>query len=583
MVVRGTAVVLPTVGSGALLLALVAAGSASLAGWRGRAGLAVSGLAVAAGALAIAVGSLARAFFTLDLGNAYVAGSSRRATDGVYRLAGVWGGMDGSLLLWTAMLALVALGGAASAPAAARGRYVGVVAGIVAGLASVSRFAASPFRRLDLPAVDGDGLTPILEHPAMLYHPPLLYLGLVVTVVPYALVISGGSAGAAVRRWSAGAAAVLTAGLATGANWAYVEIGWGGYWGWDPVENAALVPWLALVAGMHVPARLRRGRPLVVAGAAPFVLASVGAVVARSGANVSVHSFAEDPAVGWSLGAVLAAVAATATRAWWRAAPAGPRWPRSLGVGAVVVGALAAALVLTGVLYPVAAGWFGADESVVAGRFYARVLAPLGAVAVAGNAWALARGGWRRPAQLAAHLGVAVMAIGVVGSMFATGDRVVLAAGETVEVGGYRFTNESVVAVADDMVAASVAVDRGADRVATLRPELRVFPERSAALAETALRSTPRDDIQVALRRAGDDGVAVFDIAVRPLVWWVWWGAALMAVGLAIATVTRPGRAFGRAAGRGSPTAPSPRVAVRGAGAVVEPVGASPAASAAEP
>ncbi len=569
---------------------------------------AAAGLVVATVGCWIALGRLAGSFLDLDLGNAYVADQARRGASRPYRLAGVWGGMDGSFLLWVTLLASVGLLGRGVVPNQLRGRFDAVIGAVVAASLVLLWAAADPFRRLARPAVDGRGLTPILEHPAMLYHPPLLYLGLVVTVVPFALVLAAGPEAHQVwptaRRLAGLALAVLTAGLATGANWSYVELGWGGYWGWDPVENAALVPWLALVAVLHAGRRLS-ARGVVLAGAAPFLLASTAAVLARSGANVSVHAFAENAAVGWSLAALLTGLAALTA---WRALGASAR-PRSsvsrplgggvpLGLVAVGLATVAGAVVLAGVLYPVVIGWFGRDERTVEGTYFARLLAPLGTVVVVGSIVAAARAwrqGRRAAGQTIAHAGVLLFAIGVAGSVFATQRTVVVEAGGTVEVGGVQVRNEGVRVepgerAGVDRVVATVVIDRGGS-TSVLHPELVVFSadpatsagggfQPSGVLAETALRSSPLVDIQVVLRRATDDGSMILDVGVRPLVWWIWWGAAVMALGGALAArVSSADRAVrvssadasGRGGGPASRTAPTPRA---GAPDGPEPAGA---------
>ncbi|MDQ6949677.1 MAG: cytochrome c biogenesis protein CcsA, partial [Actinomycetota bacterium] len=271
------------VGPAALAVALGGAGAAVglFAGGRNKAGAWM--LALVSAALSVALVVLAVGLLGNDGSLVYVADHSSRATSWPYRLAGIWGGMSGSLLLWTWMAAgwAVVTGGAVRrrVPDLA-GTFSAVVAAEVAVLAGLLVFSSRPFDRLAVPAIDGGGLNPVLLHPAMLYHPPLLYAGAVGLVVPFALAIAGLVSPADDGRWLALAASAaqvslvpLGAGMLAGAHWAYVELGWGGYWAWDPVENGGLLPWLAAVAFLHAAVAARRrprraGAPVAAAGLA---------------------------------------------------------------------------------------------------------------------------------------------------------------------------------------------------------------------------------------------------------------------------------------------------------------------------
>jgi cytochrome c-type biogenesis protein CcmF len=393
---------------------------------RGPAVLAEGLLALAVVGALVATTVLAEALVTNDFSLAYVADVGRRGVAAPYRLAGLWGGMAGSLL-WFASLS-----GAAGLVAATRladrrsaGQVASVTGALVATLAGLVLMLADPFVALAVPSVDGAGLTPILEHPAMLYHPPLLYLGLATLVGPFALTVAalanGGLDGAwlaTVRRWSLLPWALLALGMVAGSHWAYVELGWGGYWAWDPVENTALLPWLALTLLVHAARGLRLDAaadgeprpdrwalsPIAVAGLAclPFLLALVGILLTRSGATSSVHAFAEDRAIGRALGGVVVlaavAVAALVWRARWlgRGAPEPAPAPQPHGrhrrPSVTVAGLLTAhiavvgsalAVVLAGTLWPLAAQLRGGAGIAVEGLYFARFTAPLAGAALA--------------------------------------------------------------------------------------------------------------------------------------------------------------------------------------------------------
>ncbi|MGI8983270.1 MAG: cytochrome c biogenesis protein CcsA, partial [Acidimicrobiales bacterium] len=389
----------PVLGPVALAAALVAAVAAVVLALRGRAGhparraaqarRARLALVVALAGLTAALVVLAVALVTVDGSLVYVADHTSRATSWPYRLSGLWGGMAGSLLLWTWMAALWAViaGTVVSRRAPALGAGVTAVLGaylvVFCGLLVA---VSQPFERLAVPALDGGGLNPVLLHPAMLYHPPLLYAGAVGLVVPFALAMAGGRAGAAwvapAARFAGVSLVLLSAGLLTGAHWAYVELGWGGYWAWDPVENGGLLPWLAGVAFLHaaVLARRRGGPAGAAAGLAglAFVLGLLGSFLTRSGASQSVHAFAEARAVGWVLGLAVAATAvATVVVLVRRRRPAGRRPPDAAITANNVVLVALAGVIGFGTLYPMVAAWLGAGEVIVTGRYFAVVASPL--------------------------------------------------------------------------------------------------------------------------------------------------------------------------------------------------------------
>ncbi|NNE72347.1 MAG: cytochrome c biogenesis protein CcsA [Acidimicrobiales bacterium] len=576
------------VANGALVVSVLAATATIVAGFGGNrtARWSSGALATTAAALVVATVRLSVAFWQSDFAFEYVAGHSRRGVAGPYRVAGLWGGLGGSLLLWVTLLAVVAL------VALRRPAERAVAAAFVAPVTMVVVTLVNPFERFALPAFAGSGLTPILEHPAMVYHPPLLYLGLVATVVPFAQVVAGGRAS---RRSLFAAWGLLTAGLATGANWAYVELGWGGYWAWDPVENSALVPWLLVVAALHWSRRSERalddrvGRAM---SASPFVLVLFGAVLTRSGATASVHAFGQQEAVGWALGGVtvLAAglvVVRVRRGGVGRSHPAvAARWLAVATVGAVV----AAVVVFVGTAQPIVWRWLGGTARVVEGQFFAQLLAPLAIGALVFGSYApggprstapaavgalgglavgivlgaldlsvagLAAGamfagtgavlaamahltvrspdrGRIAPPVVLGHVGFAVLLFGVAGTIGADELAVRLDPGESVELAGRTFTHIGVVGESrDDLLGGTVtaAIDVDGRRFA---PSLVSYPDAGVLLAETALHSTPAADVQIVLRNAGDAGWADYDLAVRPLAMWVWWGSALLVLTAAV-------------------------------------------------
>lgn len=264
-------------------------------------------LTLATGLATLSTLVLGTALIAGDFSLAYVAETTSRATPWPYRLSALWGGMDGSMLFYATMSLLVGtvgLRGAEPRPIAAR-----IVALVGVGYLLIAATIANPFEQLDIPAIDGEGLLAILQHPAMVYHPPILYLGLTTLLVPFALTIEQVARGRLdrgwiedTRRWLLVSWTLLTVGMLAGANWAYVELGWGGFWAWDPVENTALMPWLAATVFIHTSrvqqrdGRLRRWNALF--ALLPFVLTILGVYLTRSGVTGSIHAFAEDPVIG---------------------------------------------------------------------------------------------------------------------------------------------------------------------------------------------------------------------------------------------------------------------------------------------
>jgi cytochrome c-type biogenesis protein CcmF len=265
-------------------------------------------LALVAGAFAI----LTHAFVVQDFSVQYVAENSNSLLPWYYRYTAVWGAHEGSLLLWALILAVwTALVARFSRrlPEEVIARVLGVMGFISVGFLAFLIFTSNPFARLLPAAAEGRDLNPLLQDPGMIIHPPMLYLGYVGFSVPFAFAIAallGGNIDARwlrwTRPWTNVAWAFLTIGIALGSWWAYYELGWGGWWFWDPVENASFMPWLAGTALLHSQAVTEkrgsfRGWTLLLAIAA-FSLSLLGTFLVRSGVLTSVHAFAADPTRG---------------------------------------------------------------------------------------------------------------------------------------------------------------------------------------------------------------------------------------------------------------------------------------------
>ena len=478
---------------------------------------------------------LSIAFLHNELSWRYVAEHSRRDAPWYYRLAGVWGGSQGSLLLFVAITALI-VSIAVLQCRSLRAATFGLTTLTVLLLVNLS--FASPFGRLRTPAVRGFGLTPILEHPAMAVHPPLLYVGLAATLAVGMAALDGRTA----FGWLRASVGLITVAMALGAMWSYVEQGWGGYWAWDPVENTSLLVWLAALVALHRPRE-----PRLLLDAAPWVVALASAALVRSGSTPSIHGFAEQASIGWSLlGLTVATVTAVIVvrlqpqlqlqpqpRLQRHSGSSGdtdlPVAPRSSTSPTLVNNVLAVAafaVIAAGTLAPVAIDLFGDRPAAVRGVYFSRVVGPLALVALPFIAMRLRQGRGRL-----AHVGMLVLLAGIGASTFDREATIGIADGQVVEAAGLRVTGMGVRVVQGvrsdtQAVVADVVVDGH-----TMRPSLTAYPDRGGVLAETAMVTRPWRDVQVTLADATDDGLALITVRQRPLVWLIWLGAALTTIG----------------------------------------------------
>jgi cytochrome c-type biogenesis protein CcmF len=371
---------IPELGHFALILALllsVAQAGFGLAGAaRGNAAWLAAGRSAVVGQfvfVALAFGALAVAFVQRDFSVLYVASNSHSELPLFYRVAAVWGAHEGSLLLWSLCLAgwtLAVVAASRSLEAPFRGRVLGILGLISVGFQLFMLTTSNPFTRLMPPAPEGLDLNPLLQDFALAVHPPILYLGYVGFSVAFAFACATlleGRLDAAwarwTRPWTLAAWLFLTIGIALGSWWAYYELGWGGWWFWDPVENASFMPWLAGTALIHSLAvtekrGLFKSWTLLLAVTA-FSLSLLGTFLVRSGVLISVHAFATDPARGVFILAFLTAVIGGALSLYaWRA----PRLKSAAGFEATsresfllfnnACLVVALSLILVGTLYP---------------------------------------------------------------------------------------------------------------------------------------------------------------------------------------------------------------------------------------
>jgi cytochrome c-type biogenesis protein CcmF len=396
---------IPELGQVALALALclaIAQATLGLAGAaRGNAVWMSVSRPAAAGQLvfiALAFGCLTYSFVVNDFTVQYVASNSNSRLPLEYRIAGVWGGHEGSLLLWVLMLAGWTFAVAAFSrrlPEDMVARVIGVMSLVSIGFLAFMLFTSNPFDRLLPGPADGQDLNPLLQDPGMVFHPPMLYMGYVGFSVAFAFAIAAllsGRLDAAWARWSrpwtTAAWMFLTLGIALGSWWAYYELGWGGWWFWDPVENASFIPWLVGTALIHSLAVTEKRGAFkswtVLLAIVAFAMSLLGTFLVRSGVLTSVHAFATDPKRGVFILAFLVIVVGGSLALFALRAP-------RVGLGGAfslvsreamlllnnVVLLVAAGSVLLGTLYPLALDALGLGKISVGPPYFETVFVPL--------------------------------------------------------------------------------------------------------------------------------------------------------------------------------------------------------------
>jgi cytochrome c-type biogenesis protein CcmF len=348
--------------------------------------------------LTCSIGALAWSFYVNDFSVAYVAQNSNSLLPTHYRLAAVWGGHEGSLLLWLFMLGgwtFAVAQRSKSLDDAMVARVLGVLGLVAAGLLLFVLLTSNPFTRLIPAPEEGRDLNPLLQDPGLVAHPPLLYMGYVGFSVAFAFAIAAlisGRLDAAWARWSrpwtTTAWVFLTMGIALGSIWAYYELGWGGWWFWDPVENASFMPWLAGTALIHSLAvtekrgSFRNWTVLLAIGA--FSLSLLGTFLVRSGVLTSVHAFATDPRRGIFILLLLVLVIGSSLALFaWRAPKVGLGGAFGLFsreslllVGNVLL-VVACGSVLLGTLYPLIIDAVGLGKLSVGPPYFNAVFVPL--------------------------------------------------------------------------------------------------------------------------------------------------------------------------------------------------------------
>ena len=360
---------------------------------------AMRSIAVVQGALTIvAFAMLVAVFATTDLSVALVYENSHSAKPFIYKVAGTWGNHEGSMLLWVTILAAAgAFLGLFSRRTSERTLVaaLGSQAALALGFYAFLLVASNPFARLSPPALEGQGLNPLLQDPGLAFHPPTLYVGYVGLSVAFSLAVGALLTGdvdsrlaRAMRPWVLGAWIFLTLGITAGSYWAYYELGWGGFWFWDPVENASLMPWLAATALLHsinvLAARDALKAWTMMLAVIAFSMSMVGTFLVRSGVLTSVHAFAIDPERGSFLLVLLALYIGAAFALFALRAPAlkeGAPFEAVSREGGLVVNNLILSVILgvvfVGTLYPLFVEAVSGEKLSVGAPYFNAVAGPL--------------------------------------------------------------------------------------------------------------------------------------------------------------------------------------------------------------
>ncbi|ERF87952.1 hypothetical protein SEEHRA23_21860 [Salmonella enterica subsp. enterica serovar Heidelberg str. SARA33] len=504
---------------------------------------------------------LVHAFVVNDFTVAYVAGNSNTQLPVWYRVAATWGAHEGSLLLWVLLMSGWTLAVAVfsrQVPADIVARVLAVMGMVCAGFLAFILFTSGPFART-LPAfpVEGRDLNPLLQDPGLIFHPPLLYMGYVGFSVAFAFAIAALLSGRLdsaftrfARPWTLAAWVFLTLGIVLGSAWAYYELGWGGWWFWDPVENASLLPWLAASALLHslYVSRQRGGfrHWSLLLAILTLILSLLGTLIVRSGILLSVHAFALDNVRAVPLFTLFAALslASLALYGWQAREPypatrLGGGKRETLILATLLLFSAVLLIVLVGTLYPMIYGLMGWGRLSVGAPYFNRVTLPFGLLMLVVIVLATIRSRkvsvHRQLPALLAHTGVFIFAAGI---MVSSGSRheisLNLSPGQQVVLAGYIFRFERLDLEAKGNYTsekARITLWRNEKRIGSLQPERRFYAARRQQMMEPGIHwNLLHDWYAVMGEKTGPDRYAM-RLYVQTGVRWIWGGGLLMVCG----------------------------------------------------
>ena len=501
---------------------------------------------------------LVHAFVVNDFTVRYVAENSNSALPVWYRVAATWGAHEGSLLLWVLLLSVWTFAVAIFSrrmPLDAVARVLAVMGMIAFGFLLFILFTSNPFSRgLPLYPIDGRDLNPLLQDIGMIFHPPILYMGYVGFSVAFAFAIASLLAGRLdtawarwSRPWTQAAWMFLTLGIVLGSAWAYYELGWGGWWFWDPVENASLLPWLSATALLHS-LSLTRQRGIfrhwsLLLAIVTLMLSLLGTLIVRSGILVSVHAFALDNVRAVPLFSLFALISLASLALYgWRARDGGPAVHFSglsremLILATLLLFCAVLLIVLVGTLYPMIYGLLGWGRLSVGAPYFNRATLPFGLLMLVVIVLATFVSGKRvQLPALVAHAGVLLFAAGIVVSSVSRQEiSLNLQPGQQVTLAGYTFRFERLDLQARGNYTsekAIVALFDHQQRIGELTPERRFYEARRQQMMEPSIRWNGIHDWYAVMgEKTGPDRYA-FRLYVQSGVRWIWGGGLLMIAG----------------------------------------------------
>lgn len=527
----------------------------------------------------------------------------------IYRLTAIWGNHEGSMILWNGFLGLFTAMVGIQIRGSKRFKFpvLGFLGGVQGATLMFSILTSNPFLRIPLGEVDSLGFNPLLQDTAITYHPPMLYFGYLGFVVPAALAFGvcrfkshfqlmtpvilslfGG--------WTRLTWGVLTLGITAGSFWAYYELGWGGWWFWDPVENASLLPWGIGLALLHSLALLKKSsralRHVLLFGFLGFWMSLLGTFLVRSGAVISVHSFASDPTRGAYLLGMLGVYTAIVGKAYYgfiKSFPSGvslpnytKEWFLNLNVKAISLSVL---VLLLGTLFPIGYQIILDQTVSIDAPFYNQTLVPLGlglgvmmsiafsktlkdmfgemgivlmggillfwmsgslifGIAISIAFWGIAHLGrhWKTlaPSMMLAHGGFFILVIGMTtDSTFKQEVSHTLKVGESFQVMGKQILFKELKPVSESNHKGFKALIQ-VEGIGELTPERRVYTPQETMTSEVSRKSTGISEWYGALGEAFEGGYWTIRVTYHPLVLLIWVGGVIMALGALLQVFRRP-------------------------------------------
>lgn len=569
--------------------------------------------------------SLVFAFLCNDFSLSYVAQNSNIHLPWFYRIAAVWGGHEGSILFWVFILniwTIILVFSKQNLELTVLMRVLAVLGFINLGFLAFLLTLSNPFALAAEPSINGRDLNPLLQDPGLIFHPPLLYMGYVGFSVSFSFAVAALLSGRFDRQWAAwmrpwtlAAWCFLTAGIVSGSWWAYHVLGWGGWWFWDPVENASLLPWLAGTALIHSLRIVEKQGLLktwvILLSILTFALSLIGTFIVRSGILVSVHAFAVDPWRGVFMLALWVLLIGTSLCIYALKIHHIKQAPyrisllsrTSLLLLNNILLTVAAFTILLGTLYPLIIEVLGLGKLSVGAPYFNTVFTPFAILllffigisylipwnqtaraylvqkiiilsmisftlsalsiilfskglewkVICGLAFALwiilntlqqliesckKKFGFKKiiktqGAMLLAHLGVAILAIGIILSSYYSLERdVLMTVGDRLRVGPYQFKLQTVFALQGPNYTGAKADIQLINKINThLNPELRYYPVADMVLSKPAIEAGLWRDLYIALAEPVSDKTWALRFYYKPFIRWVWMGGLCMILG----------------------------------------------------